>query len=555
MLFPLAQPLRQHQVAALLIALACTFVTVAPARAAKLEEGQKAVGFKGTDFLGGSPLDLEQSLGKRVILLDFGSIYCSSCMVTVPNLIKLRKKHAVENLAIFNIYLDIYNPQRVIKFFRGFAKDINLSLLIDDKLTISREYGVDTLPTTIIIDRGGIIRRRIVGYTEADEKEIDVVIEQLLNEMPVSPNAGGKRGAEPFTVFIPESFTKTSHDRVSLVGYTGGAGSQDVSLKLNNLPERTVTAKDAVFHFSTPLSLAMNLIEIKGQGAEGANQNQSLVIFRETRIGGDITSDLPEYKFHREEEKKPCTKCHKLEVPLQDKSGMGQSDICAACHTALARRIFTHGPITVGGCLPCHDYQSFPNQYELRAQGADLCYSCHDRVREQLRTVTFIHGPVAAGYCIICHDPHAANERFLLVKKGDRLCVNCHQDLLTELAKPFLHKPIEQGSCTGCHDPHGSSEGKLLVQSRATLCDKCHDISSSRHLHKTKVAAKTEFPPGTPLSPEGTTTCYTCHLYHASNQPYLWRGPKEQCGLGCHEALTPQGDSSEEGVEKEGNTE
>jgi len=538
-------------VAAAVIAVALLLVVATPARAAKLEEGQKAVGLKGTDFLTGAPLDLEQSLGKRVILLDFGSIYCSSCMVTVPNLIKLRKKYSEENLAIFNIYLDIYNPQRVIKFFRGFAKDISLSLLIDDKLAISREYGVDTLPTTIIIDRGGIIRRRIVGYTEADEKEIDVVIEKLLSEMPVSSSTGERRGEEPFTVFVPESFTKTSHDRLALVGYIGGAGSRDVSLKLNNMPERTVTAKDGVFHFQTPLSLAMNLIEIRGRGAAGANQSQSLVVFRETRMGGDIISDLPEYRFHREDEKKPCTKCHRLEVPLQDKSGMGQSDICAACHTALSRRIFTHGPITVGGCLPCHDYQSFPNKYELRTQGAELCYSCHDRIREQVSRSANVHGPVAAGYCVVCHDPHGANERFLLVKKADRLCVSCHQDMLTEFAKPFLHKPVEQGLCTACHDPHGSNEKKFLVQSRATLCEKCHDFSGSRHLHKTGIRAKTEFPPGTPLSEEGTTICYTCHYYHASNQTRLWRGPKEQCGLGCHEVLERQGGAPGDEVETE----
>ena len=540
---------RTRAVVALLIAAAFTLAAVAPALAAKLEEGQKAVGLKGTDFLTSAPLDLEQSLGKRVILLDFGSIYCSSCMVTVPNLIKLRKKYAEENLAIFNIYLDIYNPQRVVKFFRGFAKDISLSLLIDDKLAISREYGVDTLPTTIIIDRGGIIRRRIVGYTEADEKEIDVVIEKLLSELPVSGSAGEKRGEEPFTVFVPESFTKTSHQRVALVGYTGGAGSRDVSLKLNNLPERMVTAKDNVFHFQTPLSLAMNLIEIKGQGAEGANQSQSVVVFRETRMGGDINSDLPEYKFHRDEEKKPCAKCHKLEVSLQDKSGLGQINICAACHTSLSKRIFTHGPITVGGCLPCHDYQSFPNKYELRSQGAELCYSCHDRVREQVGKAAYIHGPVAAGFCVVCHDPHGANERFLLVKKADRLCVSCHQDMLTELAKPFLHKPIEQGSCTGCHDPHASNESKFLVQSRATLCDKCHDFSGARHMHQTGAAARTEFPPGTPLSAEGTTTCYTCHYFHASDQTKLWRGTREQCGLGCHDALKLEGGAS--GVEVE----
>ncbi len=540
---------------ALLIALAFTVAIESTARAAKLEEGQKAIGLKGIDFLTGFPLDLEQSLGKRVILLDFGSIYCSSCMVTVPNLIKLRKKYPEEDLAIFNIYLDIYNPQRVIKFFRGFAKDINLNLLIDEKLAISREYGVDTLPTTIIVDRGGIIRRRIVGYTEADEKEIDGVIGKLLGEMPVSSSAREKRGEDILTVFSPESFTKTTHDRISLVGYIGGAGLRDVSLKLNNMPERTVISRDNVFHFQTPLALAMNLIEVRAQGVEGARKSQSLVIFRETRMGGDITSDLPEYKFHREEEKKPCVKCHKLEVPLQDKSGIGQSAICAACHTGFSGRIFTHGPIAVGGCLPCHDYQSFPNKYELRSQGAVLCYSCHDRVREQVSKSSYIHGPVAAGYCVVCHDPHGANERFLLVKRGDQMCLSCHQDMLSELTKAVVHKPIEQGSCTGCHDPHGSNVRKLLVQSRATLCEKCHNFGGMHHLHKTGASAKTQFPPGTLLSPEGTTICMTCHNVHASNQEKLWRGPKEQCGLGCHQRLEQEEGASGGEVEKEGKTE
>jgi predicted CXXCH cytochrome family protein len=540
---------------AFLVAAAFTLAAVSPAVAAKLEEGQKAASLKGTDFLTGSALDLDKSLGKRVILLDFGSIYCSSCMVTVPNLIKLRKRYSEEDLAIFNIYLDIYNPQRVIKFFRGFAKDISLSLLIDDKLAISREYGVDTLPTTIIIDRGGVIRRRIVGYTEADEKEIDVVIDTLLREMPVAGSAGEKRGEEPFTVFIPESFTKTTLDRVALVGYAGGAGSRDVSLKLNNLPERTVAAKDNVFHFLTPLSLAMNLIEIKGQGSGGESQSQSLVIFREIRMSQDITSDLPEYKFHRDEEKKPCGKCHQLDVPLQDKSGMGQSNICLACHVSLTGRVFTHGPITVGGCLPCHDYQSFPNKYELRAQGAELCYTCHDQVREQVNNAVYVHGPVAAGYCVVCHDAHGANERFLLVKKADRLCLSCHQDMLSELAKPFVHRPIEQGSCTGCHNPHASGESKFLVLPREKLCSKCHDFTTTRHLHKVGAAAKTEFPPGTPVSAEGTTTCYSCHFFHASNQTKLWRGTKEQCGLGCHDADKPQEGESGGEVEKEGNPE
>lgn len=538
-------PLRTRAVAALLAA-AFALLAAPAARAAKLDEGQKAATIKGQDFLTGAAIDLEQSLGRKVILIDFGSIYCSSCMVTVPNLIKLRKKYPETELAILNIYLDIYNPQRVIKFFRGFAKDIALNLLIDEKLAISREYGVDTLPTTIIIDRGGVIRRRIVGYTEADEKEIDNIIDNLVNEMPVSGIGQERRLEEPFSIFVPESFTKTLQEKVYVVGSTGGSGSRDVTLKLNNLPERSSTAKDGVFHFLTPLSLAMNLVEIKGLGAEGANQSQSVVLFRQTRMGSDITSELPLYKFHREDDKKPCVKCHKLDVPLQDKSATALSNICAACHVELGKRIFTHGPISVGGCLPCHDYQSFPNKYELRVQGAELCYTCHDRVREQIAKASYIHGPVAAGYCVVCHDPHGANERFLLTRKSDRMCVSCHQDMLAELAKPVLHKPIAEGSCTGCHDPHAANQSKLLVRPRETLCEKCHEARGGVvHMHKIGAEAKTAFPAGTPLSKEGTTTCYTCHLFHGSAQPKLWRGAKQQCGLGCHDLAK----SAEEKVE------
>ena len=248
-----------------LLVVGAALLLLCPASgSAKLEEGQKAIAFEARDFLSDEEINLGKHLGKQVILLDFGSIYCSSCMVTVPNLIKLRKRYSEDDLAIFNIYLDIYNPQRVIKFFRGFAKDINLSLAIDEKLAISREYGIDTLPTTIIIDRGGTIRRRIVGYTEADEKEIDEIIENLMSEHPVV-GVAGVREEGAINIFIPDSFTKTSQTEVFVVGSISGEGTKDVAIKLNNLPEKMIRSKDNVFHYRTPLSLAMNLVEVKGR--------------------------------------------------------------------------------------------------------------------------------------------------------------------------------------------------------------------------------------------------------------------------------------------------
>lgn len=531
MRFPWIQGLLVAGVVAVLSAL-----SFSPAEA-KLDEGQKAAGFTSRDFLLEEDVNLGDHLGNKVILLDFGSIYCSSCMVTVPNLIKLRKRYSEDELAIFNIYLDIYNPQRVIKFFRGFAKDIRLNLVIDEKLAISREYGIDTLPTTLIIDRTGTIRRRIIGYTEADEKEIDEIIENLISEeSPEGVTSVSDEGA--ISIYVPESFTKTTQNSVFVVGYISGEGTKDVAVKLNNLPAKMVVSKENIFHARTNLSLAMNLLEVKGQVGEGKQKSQSAVLFRESQIREDIRSELPMYRFHHGEENEACRKCHELDVALKDKSTLQQSQICNACHGNLSKEVFTHGPITVGGCLPCHDYQSFPNKYELRSSGPDLCYNCHEKLKETIKGGIFVHGPTAAGMCIVCHDPHGSSERFLLRRKMDRLCISCHQDFLKEFAKNTIHSPVEEGECTGCHDPHASTDNKMLVLPRDELCGKCHIVGEFTHMHKVGVEPEFDFAPGTPVDAAGQTTCYTCHLFHSSTLAKLWRGEVEgECGIGCHTQL------------------
>jgi predicted CXXCH cytochrome family protein len=320
-----------------------------------------------------------------------------------------------------------------------------------------------------------------------------------------------------------------------VVGYISGEGTKDVAVKLNNLPPKTVTSKENIFHARTNLSLAMNLLEVKGQVAEGKQKSQSAVLFRESQVREDIRSELPFYKFHHGEENEACRKCHQLDVELKDKSTLQQSEICNSCHKNLGREIFTHGPITVGGCLPCHDYQSFPNKYELRTHGPELCYTCHDKLKETISQKSYLHGPTAAGMCIVCHDPHGSSERFLLRKKAERLCISCHQDFLKEFSGNTIHKPVQDGECTGCHDPHASGDNKMLVLPREELCEKCHDMGRLTHMHRVGSEPQYSFPPGTPINAAGQTTCYTCHLFHSSTLAKLWRGQAEgECGIGCH---------------------
>ena len=529
---------KTRSIAAVIIALVLTQLCYPPSdlSAAKIQEGQEGIPFTGTNFINNEQVDLADHLKKKVILLDFGSIYCSSCMVTVPNLIKLSKQYSEDDLAIFNIYLDIYNSQRVVKFFLGFAKDLKFSLLIDQKLAISREYGVDTLPTTVIIDKSGIVRRVITGYTEEDEREITGIIDELVRELPGAGMAmpGGDAG---ISLFAPESFTKTTGDSVYIVGHVGGPGVKDVSVKLNNLPEQFSSTQDNIFHFKSNLSLAMNLIEVKGQVGEGKLKSESVVLFREPRMGMGIESELPEYKFHLDDEKKPCNECHQLKLSPQERESRKSTQLCLACHKDLTDQIYVHGPISVGGCLPCHDYASFPVKYELRTGGPNMCFTCHEDIMEA-KEKSFIHGPIAAGVCTVCHDPHGTNERYLLRRKVDQQCLSCHQDTLKDYARDFVHTPVKNGQCEGCHDAHASDHKWLLKEEGGDLCALCHEPGSYLHTHK--VGSRTtkepeDGPEIPPLDNNGNTTCTTCHFVHASDYDKLAIGDKDgACSLICH---------------------
>ena len=46
---------------------------------------------------------------------------------------------------------------------------------------LSKEPGVESVPASLFIDKRGRLRYRKVGYEEGDERELEVIIYELLN--------------------------------------------------------------------------------------------------------------------------------------------------------------------------------------------------------------------------------------------------------------------------------------------------------------------------------------------------------------------------------------
>ena len=115
----------------------------------------------------------------QVVLLNFWGTWCPPCRAEIPELIKLQRDYGECGLRIIGIN---YPPEEstVVQEFAQSMK-INYPLLIGTSdMAVAFNAGTGELPITIIIDRAGMIRERIVGIlTPAEfEKRIKPLIGQ-----------------------------------------------------------------------------------------------------------------------------------------------------------------------------------------------------------------------------------------------------------------------------------------------------------------------------------------------------------------------------------------
>jgi len=124
--------------------------------------------------LDGSKVSLADFKGK-VIILDFWATWCPPCKREIPDFIALQAKYGAKGLQVVGVAVSDQEPA-----VRQFAKDngMNYPVVFGTPQVASQYGGVESIPTTFIIDREGKIRETFVGYRSADTFE--AVISGLL---------------------------------------------------------------------------------------------------------------------------------------------------------------------------------------------------------------------------------------------------------------------------------------------------------------------------------------------------------------------------------------
>ncbi len=107
----------------------------------------------------GAKLGKLSSLRGRVVLIDFFATWCMPCREEMPQLEALAREHAADGLQVVGVSGE--SPPIVA----GAAGKFHVSypLASDEGDEASGRYFVTALPTMVVIDRQGVVRKIVVG--------------------------------------------------------------------------------------------------------------------------------------------------------------------------------------------------------------------------------------------------------------------------------------------------------------------------------------------------------------------------------------------------------
>ncbi|MDX6712523.1 MAG: cytochrome c-type biosis protein [Blastocatellia bacterium] len=117
----------------------------------------------------------------HVVVLNFWATWCVPCRAEIPELNAMQKEMESRGLSVVGVSFDA-TAKEITEFQKDIKQDYTL-LLADENLKSTLGVGA-SFPTTIIVDRDGKIRKRIIGAR--DRSRFEAEIKPLLDEAPAT---------------------------------------------------------------------------------------------------------------------------------------------------------------------------------------------------------------------------------------------------------------------------------------------------------------------------------------------------------------------------------
>jgi thiol-disulfide isomerase/thioredoxin len=118
------------------------------------------------------------ALRGQVVLLDFWATWCAPCRIVMPKLGVLQGRYGAQGLHVLGVSTE--DAEDVAVFAKRMA--VSYPIGVDTRAETTRDYGVSSLPTLVVVDKRGVVRDVSVGYDPAEDAHLDGTLRSLLAE-------------------------------------------------------------------------------------------------------------------------------------------------------------------------------------------------------------------------------------------------------------------------------------------------------------------------------------------------------------------------------------
>jgi thiol-disulfide isomerase/thioredoxin len=123
-------------------------------------------------------INLEEFRG-RVVYLDFWASWCAPCQQSFPWMSAMQGAYERQGLTVVAVNLDRYreDAERFLAKYRP-----NFDVRFDPQGKVAEHFKVKGMPTSVIIDRHGVLRFTHIGFRALDQASYEDQLQRVLKE-------------------------------------------------------------------------------------------------------------------------------------------------------------------------------------------------------------------------------------------------------------------------------------------------------------------------------------------------------------------------------------
>lgn len=142
-----------------------------------LEVGDRAPDFRAKNLRTGRPASLADYRGK-VVLLNVWATWCVPCRIEMPAMERLHRRFAGTDFHLVAVSIDREGEDKVMAYVREL--ELTFDILHDQPGAIQQTYQMTGVPESFVIDRTGLIVKKVIGAVEWDAPVNETLIRRLL---------------------------------------------------------------------------------------------------------------------------------------------------------------------------------------------------------------------------------------------------------------------------------------------------------------------------------------------------------------------------------------